>query len=293
MKPCENMVDLLSALVDDELSPEDRAIVEEHVRTCPACASLLKLYHDISSGLAAECEPPEGFREGVMRRISALPAPAAKSRRPFYRRPWFATAAAAACLAAIVLISPLRELLQPQKAAEDPQLMLAETSSAIAREPARDESAPSQGAGALTMAEAPAGEAAVSQEAPPEAGDAQADDAPALMAPGGQEKEKGPVVGRLQTAIGSGPLGLGAPGFGGIPSPACAPPEEKAAAYFAVITVRGELPELLQSVEFSEGEEGCKTAEVSVETALKLIEAGYETVFGDEESETALVVYDP
>lgn len=305
MIPCEEFEELLSAFVDGEATPEEQAKVSEHVKSCKACASLLKLYQDISGELSALPEVPETFRKRVMDQIAALPHEPAKRGRKVFIKPWMATVAAAACLALVLLISPLRGALTPKKDAGGTQGMkLAAVPSAAAPEAAGAGSASAPMAGGaddaymMSATEAEEGDAAAAPDEPVSC------EAPELN-PDDTNKQ----TADRQTHSGSGSGGI----MGGIvtadrPTPqemgSLAPPrftlgapetaeDTGAADYYAVITVRGEMPEVLAGVEFTEHSEGYETAEVPVETARALIEAGYETVCGDAANTTALVVYYP
>jgi len=101
---CSNVDNLLSAYLDGELSDQDRAAVEAHVRDCPSCASLLRSLKAASamvSSLPRRTAPPD-FAAGVLRRIEevtggaeAAPVPAPVRHRPklVYLIPRYAAAA--------------------------------------------------------------------------------------------------------------------------------------------------------------------------------------------------------
>jgi len=68
---CNRTENLLAAYADGELGAEDRAFVEEHLRTCPGCAVLLGLLKAATESLAAfpEVEPSPALRT----RLRAIP----------------------------------------------------------------------------------------------------------------------------------------------------------------------------------------------------------------------------
>ncbi len=79
---CERAVELLSARLDHELSADDAAGLEPHLRDCPACravADALGAYHIRSCATPSSraARPPPPRREQVNAR---LPGVAARSR---------------------------------------------------------------------------------------------------------------------------------------------------------------------------------------------------------------------
>jgi hypothetical protein len=83
-------------MLDHELSPEDSAVVTEHLAECPECMRVFEAFHAISLSLEELEDVPEGFTEAVMHRINT-PAPV-KKRRPAIIR----LASLAACLALVI-----------------------------------------------------------------------------------------------------------------------------------------------------------------------------------------------
>lgn len=295
MIPCEEFGVLLSAFADGEATPEEQEKIKEHIRSCKACASLLKLYTNISGELSALPEVPETFRKSVMDRIAALPEKPARRGRLVFIKPWMATVAAAACLALVLLISPLRGALAPKKeaggAASQPMLAAAPSAEVQAA-----------GAGACA-AEADLSDKSVSLKATA-AGDAAQvrEEAPSWEPPpepqeaddGGAQKQSSDVAGGIMMA--ASPPAQEIPGYvppGDSLGMASVPEAADADKYFAVITVYGVMPEELSCFEFTAREGGYETAEVPAETARSLIEAGYDAVYGSEANTTALVVYYP
>ncbi|HHT16759.1 MAG TPA: hypothetical protein GXZ77_03460 [Papillibacter sp.] len=297
MTSCEEFEELLSALIDGELTPEEHEKIDEHITKCKACASLLKLYKAMSKELSAVPKPPEDFRKRVMDRIASLPGEPGKKRgKLIFIKPWMTTVAAAVCLALILLVSPLRGALQPKKETEESaQLMLAAAPSAFPQE--------AEGVGTCDVVEDgdesnvwfSASEATDDSASPDEPVSGKTDSAPPAA---GMEKEAqargNDVIGGIQTAerpTMQGILGYAPPGVSSMPEPTMEMAE--AAVYYAVITVHGEMPEELTDIEFMAQPDGYETAEIPVETARALIDAGFEVVYGGEECRKALVVYYP
>jgi hypothetical protein len=103
----ERYAPLISALVDDELTPAERVDVLAHVRVCPLCAAQLADYRAMRSSFRelAQMEPPPALRETVRLQTS---------QRRARRVPWPSMASglglAAALLLALVM-SPLADRL--------------------------------------------------------------------------------------------------------------------------------------------------------------------------------------
>ncbi len=72
---CDDIEILISAYIDDEVTGEEKHIVEEHLRTCKNCRDTLTDFSDLHS-LFGELEAKEavrGFRQRVTERIDAQP----------------------------------------------------------------------------------------------------------------------------------------------------------------------------------------------------------------------------
>lgn len=96
---CDNYIPLLSARLDEELSPEEAQLLDAHLMQCPHCRmlweQLLALHTSFSS--MEELSAPEGFSQSVMARISPKSSPK-NQIIPLFRRPRFRVfTGAAAC----------------------------------------------------------------------------------------------------------------------------------------------------------------------------------------------------
>lgn len=74
---CKSIQKKLSAYIDDILSPQEKMMVDEHLRTCPACASALS---DLKKTVGLiknleEVEPPAWMTQKIMARIRAEAQP--------------------------------------------------------------------------------------------------------------------------------------------------------------------------------------------------------------------------
>lgn len=93
---CNEIRELISSMLDHELSAEDSAVVTEHLAECLECMRVFEAFHAISVSLEELEDVPEGFTEAVMHKIKTT-APV-KKRRPGYLR----IASLAACLALVI-----------------------------------------------------------------------------------------------------------------------------------------------------------------------------------------------
>ena len=93
MSSCENVQELISRMLDEELTPKEAALVEQHRRECPDCAALYAAFRTLSSTLSENlAEPPEALRENVMAELRR------NEIRVRNRRAWRGVLTAAACL---------------------------------------------------------------------------------------------------------------------------------------------------------------------------------------------------
>lgn len=69
---CEQALEAISAALDGELSPVERAQLEEHLSVCQSCRALAEDFRVLSAALdAAGAAPPPELAAGVMARIAA------------------------------------------------------------------------------------------------------------------------------------------------------------------------------------------------------------------------------
>lgn len=107
MASCEEFELLISLGLDGELSSEEAAQLQDHLKSCPACCQLNQELSEIQSSISSLLlSPPPSLHTRIMEQISqeaALPSQDTKLVRPasFYRR--YATTAAAV----LVLVSAL------------------------------------------------------------------------------------------------------------------------------------------------------------------------------------------
>ena len=103
MNSCAYYQELISTLVDGEISREEHEALMKHMKSCSACSAMYAVFHDLSDILAEESEPlPEGLHENIMagvRRSEIMK----KNRR--MRKFGLSTALTAAACAVLVLFA--------------------------------------------------------------------------------------------------------------------------------------------------------------------------------------------
>ena len=86
MEHCEEYLELISAAIDGQISPQARQTLNQHLAQCPGCRALYAAMAEDRAALNAvgESEPPEGFARAVMERVKAEPRTGVI---PLFRRP--------------------------------------------------------------------------------------------------------------------------------------------------------------------------------------------------------------
>ena len=86
MEHCEEYLELISAAIDGQISPQARQTLNQHLAQCPGCRALYAAMAEDCAALSAvgESEPPEGFARAVMERVKAEPRTGVI---PLFRRP--------------------------------------------------------------------------------------------------------------------------------------------------------------------------------------------------------------
>lgn len=100
MADCFKYHEMISCLIDGQLSPDERKELDQHLSVCEGCRALLDIYALAFSGEMAE--PPRELISGSMLKVRAK---AAAAKRHF-RKHLMRYAAAAACFALIVAAIP-------------------------------------------------------------------------------------------------------------------------------------------------------------------------------------------
>lgn len=107
MRSCDEMLERISAALDNELSAAEAEVLQEHLDHCAECRSLYAELSGISCTVGElAVQAPEGFVDAVMDRIrteSQTPSDHVVSSPAKKRRYWQGWAASAAVVAVVVL----------------------------------------------------------------------------------------------------------------------------------------------------------------------------------------------
>lgn len=110
---CSYYQELISRMLDEDLSPVEQGVLKAHLPNCEACAAMYKSFSALSKALEDQLEePPESLRYNVMAEIRR--AEIRKKNR--LSRPMKIILSTAACLALIVGISMGTGVLRPKGA---------------------------------------------------------------------------------------------------------------------------------------------------------------------------------
>lgn len=92
---CEAYVELLSASLDGELTPEEQVQLDAHLENCPHCRALHAELSGLQDSFDWEVTPPPELKPRI---LDALPPQRSAAKAPYWRR-WGAMAAAVALVA--------------------------------------------------------------------------------------------------------------------------------------------------------------------------------------------------
>ena len=105
MEHCEEYLELISAAIDGQISPQARQTLNQHLAQCPGCRALYAAMAEDCAALSAvgESEPPEGFARAVMERVKAEPRTKVISlfRRPRVKKLLTTAACALLCVGVV------------------------------------------------------------------------------------------------------------------------------------------------------------------------------------------------
>ena len=151
MNSCEQYQELISRLVDGEISRDEREALMEHMNSCSRCNAMYAVFLDLSDLLSQEEKPlPEGLHENIMAGVRRS-AVIKKNRR--LRRFGLSTALSAAACAVLVLFAATG--FNPSKRAESVSVRGQEAAVQLAPAPAAD-TAPVNSAAEYAQYAAPA-----------------------------------------------------------------------------------------------------------------------------------------
>ena len=70
MTECEQYQELISRMLDDDLSKAERSALAAHVKTCPDCAAVYVAFRSLSEQLGADLEEvPAAVHENIMAEV--------------------------------------------------------------------------------------------------------------------------------------------------------------------------------------------------------------------------------
>lgn len=95
MIDCEKCREMISCLLDGELSQAEQSLVREHIASCPECRSVYDAFSVVSAQLHEEEPLPEELHEKIMSGIKAKP----KKKTGIV---WIKYLSVAACLALVI-----------------------------------------------------------------------------------------------------------------------------------------------------------------------------------------------
>lgn len=99
MRDCNEYQKLISCMLDDELSPEESAMLLTHIDGCDDCRSMFIAFKGMSEAMSGDLyEPPEELADGIMYKIALE-----HGNAPRKRFSWGSFTAMAACLALILI----------------------------------------------------------------------------------------------------------------------------------------------------------------------------------------------
>lgn len=147
MQDCKKIEQLLAAYADGELSEEQKALVEQHVATCPHCKALLGEYLALNEALAScTVQAPEGFADRVMDAVekqkTAAPKSVGRGVRLGRIAPFMGVAAAAViCIsvAGTALVKYVIENLDGSDLVQTPNAPMEEVATELATEEVKTE----------------------------------------------------------------------------------------------------------------------------------------------------------
>lgn len=106
MIDCEKCREMISCLLDGELSEAEQSLVREHIASCPECRSVYDAFSAVSEQMHEEEPLPDGLHEKIMSGIKAKP----KKKTGIV---WIKYLSVAACLALVIFAGVKSGMLSP------------------------------------------------------------------------------------------------------------------------------------------------------------------------------------
>lgn len=121
MIDCEKCREMISCLLDGELSEAEQSLVREHIASCPECRSVYDAFSAVSEQMHEEEPLPDGLHEKIMSGIKARP----KKKTGIV---WIKYLSVAACLALVIFAGVKSGMLSPaENKVDSNDLYVAET----------------------------------------------------------------------------------------------------------------------------------------------------------------------
>lgn len=106
MIDCEKCREMISCLLDGELSQAEQSLVREHIASCPECRSVYDAFSAVSEQMHEEEPLSDGLHEKIMSGIKAKP----KKKTGIV---WIKYLSVAACLALVIFAGVKSGMLSP------------------------------------------------------------------------------------------------------------------------------------------------------------------------------------
>ena len=122
MTECEHYQELISRMLDDDLSKAERSALAAHVKSCPDCAAVYVAFRSVSEHLSSDLEEvPSAVHENIMAEVRRDSIRAKNSVHRSHRA-WHMVLTAAACLVLVVAASlSLPKIVSPRMGSAAPQ----------------------------------------------------------------------------------------------------------------------------------------------------------------------------
>ena len=271
MNKCSKIAPLIDALVSGEATDDEREIVMQHIEQCDECRYMYETLCEIENGLRYCVEPPEDFTKNVM---DAVRSSGVKHSRPsavkrHLKKYTVRYAAAAACFLLVSAVAVKLILGDGFNAKNDSSVMFGtDNNGAMATE----------SSGAAADWDADTGDSPESYESDEYSNDnAYTYDSNMMQYAPGENTENDSAASQNSAAS----------------------TEAKAEKIRSVqdeydisVIIYGELPEILEGAEQTQYD-GFSAIEISVDTAAKLMDMGYDYEIAGEEENSAVVIYIP
>lgn len=102
MMDCNKFVEQISALVDNELSFEEEAVVLTHIEQCPVCSTVYGAFREIANCLPeTSVAPPDSLKDSIMQKIRDETKAPRRPKLSFFRYAGFAAVFALVIFAAV------------------------------------------------------------------------------------------------------------------------------------------------------------------------------------------------